>query len=67
MLLFLSSKLQKSISSDYVGDNVGKAYDYLCDLFYDCEESLTLKRLGTGVNLTPTALVFQKLHFLERG
>ena len=41
MLLFLSSKLQKSISSDYVGDNVGKAYDCLCHLFYDCEESLT--------------------------
>ena len=34
MLLFLSEKLQNPISSDYVGDNAGKVYDRLGDLFF---------------------------------
>ena len=41
MLLFLLQKLQNSISLDYVGVNVSKGYDCLCDLFLSCEEALT--------------------------
>ena len=41
MLLFLPWKLQNYISLDYVGDNVSKRDDCLCDLFFDCEEALT--------------------------
>ena len=41
MLLFLPLKLQNFISSAYVGDNVGKGHDYLCDLFFDCDKALT--------------------------
>ena len=32
---------KNSIFSDYIGDNVGKGYDCLCNLFFDCEETLT--------------------------
>ena len=39
-MLFLPAKLQNSISSDYVGENVSKGYDCLSDLFFDWKEAL---------------------------
>ena len=40
MLLFLSQNLQFSIFSNYLGENVGKAYN-LSDLFFDFDEAST--------------------------
>ena len=31
---------------DYDGDNVGKVYNFLCDLYFDCVEALTFWKFG---------------------